>query len=671
MAERTPSASDTAVPCFLDRRLQLLIFGGKGGVGKTTCAAAAALQLAARSPQSSFLLVSTDPAHSLADSLADLPPPENLSVLELDAPQYLLAFKQKHGDKLREIAARGTFLDDEEINRFLELSLPGLDELMAFLEISAWVEERRYDCIIVDTAPSGHTLRLLRMPEFLRKWLAMLDTLLAKHRYLKWAFAHSEQREGPDLFLDELAASVKRMEEILQDPARCRFVPVMQAERMSLRETVLIASEAQRLGIPVSDLVVNKLYPENNCAACREERFLQAAQLRELCADNCLSGFALWGLPLHAEEVRGRPALDRFWEDAQPVGVPPTVPDGKPSPAIQVGGTIQRLPAESALLIFGGKGGVGKTTLACAAALHLAESSSGKNVLLVSIGPAHSLSSCLEMPLTSAPTSVLPQLTALEIDSEAEFEALKRQYAADVEDFLESVSANFDLVFDREVFERVLDLSPPGLDEVMGLTRVMAFLAAGVYDVLVLDSAATGHLLRLLELPEVVDQWLKAFFDLFLKYQRVFRLNRFSQELVSMSKNLKRLRQLLNDPARSALYAVSIPTNMALEETRDLLAACRCLHINVPGMFVNLLTPLNGCALCSALNLRELPICEKFAQELPGSVTTIYRHGELRGLQRLSELGQAIFGPVRSTTKLGPHPIFPGTREKATAVHVH
>ena len=112
--DRIQCAENMAAPPFLDnRRLQLLIFGGKGGVGKTTCATAAALQLARRSPASSFLLVSTDPAHSLADSLADLVPPDNLKVLELDARQYLTTFKKKHDGELREIAARGTFLDDE------------------------------------------------------------------------------------------------------------------------------------------------------------------------------------------------------------------------------------------------------------------------------------------------------------------------------------------------------------------------------------------------------------------------------------------------------------------------------------------------------------------------------------------------------------------------------
>ena len=232
----------------------------------------------------------------------------------------------------------------------------------------------------------------------------------------------------------------------------------------------------------------------------------------------------------------------------------------------------------------------------------------------------------------------------MEIDSEAEFEALKRQYAGDIERFLESVSGKFDLTFDREVLERILDLSPPGLDEVMALTRVMALLASGSYDVLVLDSAATGHLIRLLELPEIIDQWLKIFFDLFLKYQQIFRLTKFSQELVTMSKNLKRLRELLSNPARTALYAVSIPTDMALEETRDLVAACERLGISVPGLFLNLVTPPSDCDLCSALYRAESLVRNKFQQSLSGrDVTVVYRRGEIRGL---APAGRIREGPL-------------------------
>jgi arsenite-transporting ATPase len=505
---RIRCAGNMPVPSFLEcRGLQLLIFGGKGGVGKTTCASATALQWAQRSPQSSFLLVSTGPAHSLADSLGDLLPPANLKVSELDARQYLAVFKQKHSAKLREIASRGTFLDDDEIGRFLDLSLPGLDELMAFLEVSAWTENRSYDCIIVDTAPSGHTLRLLAMPEFLRRWLAMLETLLAKHRYMKWVFSRSRDRDDLDAFLEGLSGSVKGMEELLHDPARCWFVPMMLAEAMSLRETASIVKEVSRLKLPLTDIVVNRLYPDNACAVCRDERLRQVRELRKLSSDTQLSRFALWGIPLFPEEVRGGKSLELFWRQVVPITqAVPVASETRNAPAPRVEPAAREPLPETALLIFAGKGGVGKTTLACATALHLAKTSSRKNILLFSSGPAHSLSSCLDMPIDSRPKTVISGLTALEIDSEAEFAALKKQYAGDVEQFLESVSSNFDLRFDREVLERILDLSPPGLDEVMALTRVMALLASGSYDLLVLDSAATGHLIRLLELPEIIDQ---------------------------------------------------------------------------------------------------------------------------------------------------------------------
>jgi arsenite/tail-anchored protein-transporting ATPase len=636
-----------ATPSFLgSASLQLLIFGGKGGVGKTTCASASALYLAKRSPESSLLLVSTDPAHSLADSLADLRPPENLKVLELDPQDYLNRFKQEHADHLRQIALRGTFLEEGEINRFLDLSLPGLDELMAFLEISAWVENRSHDCIIVDTAPSGHTLRLMAMPEFLRRWLVMLETLLAKHRYMKRVFARSRGTDELDAFLEQLTAKVEQMEAVLQDPVRCCFVPVMLAEPLSVRETAAIVREVSRLKLPMSAVVINRLYPEDGCPVCRGQLARQSRELRSLFHPNGLSEFVLWGVPFYMEEVRGQKALDAFWGGAERITQPPAeaTQDVEAFPAVRVEAAIESPAAENALLIFAGKGGVGKTTLACATALHLAQNSPARRVLLFSTGPAHSLANCLDMPLDSQPKLVCPGLTAMEIDSEAEFRALKDQYAGDVQKFLESISSNYDLTFDREVLERVLDLSPPGLDEVMGLTGVMALLGSRQYDVLVLDSAATGHLIRLLELPEIISQWLRVFFDLFLTYEQVFRLTNFSQKLVSMSKNLKKLRQLLSDPTHSALYAVSIPTEMAFEETQDLLAACRRLGIGVSGIFLNQVTSPSDCTLCSALHGRESRIRRKLEAAYPDKeISVVYHGGEIRGVGRLRELGGALY----------------------------
>ncbi|MBI2317285.1 MAG: ArsA family ATPase, partial [Betaproteobacteria bacterium] len=193
-------AGQEARPEFLRMEgLRLLLFGGKGGVGKTTCATAAALCLARKHPARSFLLVSTDPAHSLADCIAGCPPVENLTLRELDPQESLARFKAQHEEHLRAIALRGTFLDQADVAQLLDLSVPGLDEVMALLEIVAWVREERYACIVVDTAPAGHTLRLLALPALMRQWVSALDAMLAKHRYMARLYRGTYRKDAVDL----------------------------------------------------------------------------------------------------------------------------------------------------------------------------------------------------------------------------------------------------------------------------------------------------------------------------------------------------------------------------------------------------------------------------------------------------------------------------------------
>jgi arsenite-transporting ATPase len=632
---------------FSNPGLRLVLFGGKGGVGKTTCATAAALRLAQDSPRSSFLLVSTDPAHSLADSMAGFSLPRTVKTVELDAQASLAAFKKRHGHELREIALRGTFLDEEDISQLLYLSLPGMDELMAFLEISRWVEEWSYDCIVVDTAPTGHTLRLLTIPAFLQKWLEALDALLAKHRYMKQLFRASYCRDELDAFLSELSGTVKQMESLLRDPARCRFIPVMLAEVLSVRETATLMDELVNLRVPVTDIVINRLYPESTCPVCQDRRLHQLWELGRVPAK--LTGYSLWGVPMCSQEVRGARLLDEFWEGVFPVEE--TRSDNRQLQIVNRQSSIVSveepgdLPSpEMKLLLFAGKGGVGKTTLACATAVRLASDLAGKEVLLFSTDPAHSLSACLDVQIGPSPTRISPGLTAMEIDSQAEFQTLKDQYAEELERFLGVMSPNLDLTFDREVMEHIMDLSPPGLDEVMALTVAMEFLMRGQYDVFIFDPAPTGHLIRLLELPELIDQWLKVFFNLFLKYKRVFRLPKISQRMVQMSKQLKRLKTMLHDPTRSALYAVAILTEMAFQETKDLAAACERMDVHVQALILNLATPPGECALCSALHQGESQVKGKFQGAFSGiHQTLVYCQAEPRGLERLGELGDALY----------------------------
>jgi len=405
-----------------------------------------------------------------------------------------------------------------------------------------------------------------------------------------------------------------------------------------------LLAELKRGQAPVKEIVVNRLLPENECPVCADERFQQSRILGEIFSSHNLSPYAWWGVPLYPKEVCGAEGLLAFWRGLTRLTRRPAGPPAPVCPTRPRVETAARPPGETSLLLFAGKGGVGKTTLACATSVRLALDSPAREVLLFSTDPAHSLADCLEAPVGPAPRRICPGLTALEIDAESEFRALKQLYNEELQSFLRSLLGEMDLAFDREAMERIVDLSPPGLDEVMALTQVMDLCEQHHYRTLVLDSAPTGHLIRLLETPELVDCWLKVFFGLFLKYKQIFRLPKVSQRLVEMSKSLKRLRALLADPAQCALYGVTILTDMAFEETKDLLAACQRMQIHAPLLFLNLATPPGPCRLCSALRRRETVIEQKFRQAFPAAAqVVVYRYGEPRGLARLGDLGRLLY----------------------------
>jgi arsenite-transporting ATPase len=433
------------------------------------------------------------------------------------------------------------------------------------------------------------------------------------------------------------------MDKLWRDPARCQFVPVAIAEPLSVRETAALLKELQRGRIGVSNLVINQLHSPGACAICSEASAREREQIRQLYSMN--APVAMWAVNLFADEIRGAELLSSFWGHACRIErAPALAPQGQGTchPRVE---TAAVLPSrEIRLVLFTGKGGVGKTTLSCATALRLARDFPEKRILLFSTDPTHSLSACLNVEAGRQPVHVTAGLNAMEIDGPAEFDALKAQYADDIEGFLETVAAGFDLTFDRVVLERMMDLAPPGLDEVMALTRILDLLVHDRFDLFVLDSAATGHFIRLIELPALLDEWLKTFFHVLLKYKHLLQLPRFSDQLVELSKNLKRFRKLLTDPASAMLYVVSIPTQMAWEETKDLLASCDRLGMVVPAIFLNLMTPPGECALCARLRRRELATVKSFRQAFPKQqLSLVYRQGQPVGLERLEELAQSLY----------------------------
>jgi anion-transporting ArsA/GET3 family ATPase len=121
----------------------------------------------------------------------------------------------------------------------------------------------------------------------------------------------------------------------------------------------------------------------------------------------------------------------------------------------------------------------------------------------------------------------------------------------------------------------------------------------------------------------------------------------FADRLIELSRNLKVLQKLLHDAAGAQVFAVSILTAMALEETRDLAKVCQTIGIYVPAIFLNLATPAGDCAFCSALRRQEERIRQQFRQVFPDKeLPLIYRQGELRGVTRLLELGHTMYMPT-------------------------
>jgi arsenite-transporting ATPase len=300
-----------------------LFFGGKGGVGKTTAASATALfLLKSLTKNESILLFSTDPAHSLSDSLGVKVGNRLVKVAEhngakviayeMDATLALERFRTAHGKVLAEIAERGTLLDEADINELLNLSLPGLDEVMSLFELSELDREGKYKHIVVDTAPSGHTSRLLRLPEVFTRMVHALDRLGEKHRYMIEHFARRRvAADEVDLFLQDLTARIEAVRKMLYDAEQTNFTLVTIPEAMSVGETQRYWELLRAQQVPVGDLIVNRVEQEHaGCVYCRGRVATQRPWLKEIA--KTFKELRLHQVPLMAEEVRGLGQLEKI-----------------------------------------------------------------------------------------------------------------------------------------------------------------------------------------------------------------------------------------------------------------------------------------------------------------------------------------------------------------------
>ena len=295
--------------------LKLVLFGGKGGVGKTTCASSTGLYLA---KNFKTLLFSTDPAHSLSDILEqkigdeikEVKGIKNLSALEISAEKVLSKFKIRYESQIRKILDTSTYLDQEDINSILALPIPGIDEVMGFKAIVDLIDEAKFDKYIVDTAPTGHALRLLTLPGLLDDWIKVMAKMRWKYRYVVTSFAGKYNPDEGDDFLIEMKKAVKRIEGLLRDNRRCEFIAVTIPEDMAILETERLVETLSKYGIKVKQLVINNALESNNCQFCRERREEQGRYIKQIMKK--FGDLRVTIIPLQPREVKGTDALENF-----------------------------------------------------------------------------------------------------------------------------------------------------------------------------------------------------------------------------------------------------------------------------------------------------------------------------------------------------------------------
>ena len=310
-----------------------IFVGGKGGVGKTTSSCSIAIQMALSQPNKQFLLISTDPAHNLSDAFGEkfgkdarkVTGMNNLSCMEIDPSAALkdmndMAVSRANnngsdgqGDDLGSLLQGGALAD-------LTGSIPGIDEALSFMEVMKHIKRQEqgegetFDTVIFDTAPTGHTLRFLQLPNTLSKLLEKFGEITNKLGPMLNSFmgAGSVDISGK---LNELKANVETIRQQFTDPDLTTFVCVCISEFLSLYETERLIQELISYDMDVNSIIVNQLLfaendQEHNCKRCQARWKMQKKYLDQI--DELYEDFHVVKMPLCAGEIRGLNNLTKF-----------------------------------------------------------------------------------------------------------------------------------------------------------------------------------------------------------------------------------------------------------------------------------------------------------------------------------------------------------------------
>ena len=585
---------------------------GKGGVGKTTAACALALHRAAQHPTSSVLLMSTDPAHSLADTLqiklgATVKRLSKvrgkIAAWQIDSEKEFHKFLAGNRAGILDIVERGTLFSKEEIAPLLDTTLPGMAEVAALLAIQELLESDEYDHIVVDTAPFGHTLRLFELPGHFQRFLDFLDVASGRDAWLAARFG-GRATTPAQAFLERWQTALDRVKGAF-GAQNADVLLVTTPETFSLNESAR-SIEALRKSVPemkVSGIVLNRVIEEDQggaCAHCRSRSQMAARASRWLKAR--FSRIPIMAGPDPGNPLLGPELLRRFGATVFTHARRDLRKKPPRNTALEYEKAVW--PAATVPLSFTvGKGGVGKTTITAALAFHTRQSGTKPQVMVCSTDPAPSLDDVFRQEIGDEPATVLkdPGLRASEFDSISEYQKWARQIRQRLEGGLsmESGGLHLDLTFEKQVFAALMEVVPPGVDEVFAIFRVLDLLESGPGRIFI-DMAPTGHALELLRTPERMLLWSRLLLKSLSAHRTLALARDVAVELASLGQRLRRLIQIMQDEKSSRVWAVMLPEPVPDNQTRSLLSSLKQIGIRVDSLFVNrVMLGETKCARCN------------------------------------------------------------------------
>jgi arsenite-transporting ATPase len=594
---------------------RVILIGGKGGVGKTTISIAAALHLSKSRP---VILFTTDPASNLGDILHD-----ELCTEALDAAALYRRFLDRNLESFLELGDRGTYLDKDELRRFFELSLPGVDELMAWMRIGELVEENPDATIVVDTAPTGHTLRMLASADHFRQFAEALDSMQAKHRGMVRQFTRRDIHDAIDAFIEQFEGEARRRRDLLTDPARTGFVVVTLSEPWVIEQTERLVREVRADGIDVPFVVLNRAVTDDDCD--RSGDIAAHAFLRPMvdAPRACV--------PLDSAE-----AIGQWSAGVSPAGsaasrrrVPSTAPPRRRDAAVPAGGTP---PFQLARLLFlAGKGGAGKTTSAASIALQLAARSPEKKYTVISVDPAHTLRDVF------AHEPPPPNLNVDTIDTREKWRRFRDSLGEEIERAIGAITpGGMTVAYDADAMKKLVEIAPPGADELFAITRLADLVADDQQAAIIVDTAPTGHFLRLIDLPRTAGEWVREFMRILLRYRELIPAGSLGEELIRASRALHALDDAMHSNDAHVIV-VTRPERIVIAESKRLIAEVEQRGMRIGGVIANYMTPENDCVCDQSMRGFEV---EALAELERDDVVTVQRRGA--PVTKIGELAKLV-----------------------------